>query len=111
MEIMKSKALDSVDNTETFKVFGLVVQDIFTAKLSHNTLSILTDYSHHKSLIYAQKHGLQSPSFTLLTLPPSNLCYYQLLFLLRIPSKSSYYAAGSTKTAMIKRNTKKIMFR
>lgn len=40
MEIMKSKALDSVDNTETFKVFGLVVQDIFTAKLSHNTLSI-----------------------------------------------------------------------
>lgn len=36
MEIMKSKALDSVDNTETIKVFGLVVKDTFTAKLSHN---------------------------------------------------------------------------
>lgn len=36
MEILKSKAFDSVDNTETFKDFGLAVQDILTAKLSHN---------------------------------------------------------------------------
>lgn len=36
MEMMKSKALNSVDNTETIKVFGLVVKDIFAAKLSHN---------------------------------------------------------------------------
>lgn len=82
----------------------------------HKTLLFLTDYSHHNSVIYAQKHGLHSPSsLRSHCLHLTCAIHSQLLWTLLSVQTLSFqikllYEAGASKTAMEKSDTKGIMF-